>query len=139
MPSPTSCLVLAADPTPAPAEGEGGGGLGMFGQLAPILVIFLIFYLLLLRPQSKERKKREEQVRAVRKHDRVVTNAGLHGTVVALGDTDVVLRLDPDDVRVRVERTALWQVRSKAAGEGDEPEAETAAPDRSKEKGKATG
>jgi preprotein translocase subunit YajC len=138
VPSPTSCLILAADAPAAPAEGEGGGGGSLLGNIAPLIVIGFIFYFLLLRPQSKERRKREEQLKAVKKHDRVVTNAGLHGTVVALGDTDVVLRLDPDDVRVRVERTALWQIRSRA-GEGEQSEAEAPSPDRSKEKGKATG
>jgi preprotein translocase subunit YajC len=139
--TPIACLVLAADPAPAGPEGDGGGGgFGGIGGFLPLILIFLIFYMLLIRPQSKERKKREAELKAVRKHDRIVTNAGLHGTVVSLGETDVVLRLDPDDVRVRVERTALWQIRSRSTEEeAEEAPAPAASPDRSKEKGKTTG
>jgi preprotein translocase subunit YajC len=139
VPTETAILVLAADP--APASPEGSGGFGGMGPFVPMILIFVIFYVLLIRPQSKERKKREEQLRSVRKHDKVVTNGGMHGTVVALNESDVVLRVDDaSNVRIRVERSALWQIRSRAdeAEEGERP-AEAAVVERAKEKGKATG
>jgi preprotein translocase subunit YajC len=135
VPTETAVLVLAADP--APADGGGGGG-GMLSSLAPMLLIFVIFYLLLIRPQTKERKKREEHLKTVRKHDRVVTNGGIHGTVVALNDNDLVLRVDDSaNVRIRVERSALWQIRGRSDEEEDGERPADA--ERSREKGKATG
>jgi preprotein translocase subunit YajC len=136
---PIACLVLAADPAPAGGEGEGGGGApgGLFGSFLPILLIFLIFYFLLIRPQSRERRKREEQLKTVRKHDRVITNAGIHGTVAALGDSYVVLEI-ADDVRIKVERTALWQIKARAGEEDEEAESPAGAA-KEKERGTATG
>jgi preprotein translocase subunit YajC len=77
-------------------------------------LIFAIFYFLVIRPQSKERKKREQTLKGLEKFDRVVTTAGLHGTVVSVSESEVVLKLEPDDVRLRFDRTAVWQVSKKA-------------------------
>jgi len=81
----------------------------MGGMLLPLVIVGLIFYFLVIRPGSKERKKREAQVKALQKHDRVVTNAGIHGTVVALDDDTVTLKVD-DNVRIKFNRQAVWQV-----------------------------
>ncbi len=90
------------------AEDGQGGGLDMFVMIG---MIFLIFWFLVIRPGSKERKAREQAVKALRKHDKVVTNAGIHGTVVILEDENVVLRVDDkNNVRMRFSRAAIWQV-----------------------------
>lgn len=92
--------VLAAD----------GGGLGL---LTPLLLVGLIFYFIVIRPQSRERKQREAQLKALEKHDKVVTNAGIHGVVVALEDDIVTLRIDDkNNVRVRFSRSSIWQVQT---------------------------
>ena len=84
--------------------------------LVPMLLIFVIFYFVLIRPASRERKQREAQISALKKHDRVVTNAGIHGTVVALEDDAVVLRVDDkNNVRVKFSRQAVWQVLQPSA------------------------
>ena len=153
MPDLAFTCVLAAD---APAGGEGGGdggqggspGGGILGSpMMIIVIIFFIFYFLVIRPQSKERKKREEILKQVKKRDKVITTAGIHGTVVTATDTDVVLEV-ADGVRLKFERSAIWQVKSRAEdGEAPaagtdaaaEPESpsEATAPGRGKEKGKA--
>lgn len=90
------------------ADGEQGSALGM---LMPILIVVVIFWLLVFRPASRERKERESQIKALKKHDKVITNAGIHGTVMSLDDESVVLRIDDkNNVRVRFSRAAIWQV-----------------------------
>lgn len=91
--------ILAAD--------QGGAG----SLLIPLLLVGLIFYFIVIRPQSKERKQREAQLKSLKKHDKVVTNAGIHGTVVALEEDVVTLRVDEkSNVRIRFSRSAIWQV-----------------------------
>lgn len=134
----TVALVLAQDtPPPPPAGGEGSGSSGFLSSLPLFVIIFVIFYFLMIRPQSKERRKREELLKSIKKHDRVVTTAGIHGEVVSVSETTVKLEV-ADGVRMEFDRSAVWQVR-KSASEGgsdgtpaaDEPAA------KSKEKGKA--
>jgi preprotein translocase subunit YajC len=82
-----------------------------FGPFVPLLLIFIVFYFVLIRPASKERKAREASVKALKQHDRVITNAGIHGTVVRLEDDAVVLRVDDKtNCRIKFTRTAIWQV-----------------------------
>jgi preprotein translocase subunit YajC len=102
---------------------------GLNEMLIPMLLIFVIFYFILIRPASRERKQREAQIQALKKHDRVVTNAGIHGTVVALEDDAVVLRVDDkNNVRIRFSRQAIWQVL-QASAERPEPSKDEAKED----------
>jgi preprotein translocase subunit YajC len=87
---------------------QDGGGLLSF---LPFIIVFVIFWMLVFRPQSKERKAREEKIKSLKKHDRVVTNAGIYGTVVALDTDTVTLRVDEkNNVRIVFSRAAVWQV-----------------------------
>lgn len=98
---PTIPMLLAADAAP-------GGGLG---PLPILIVVFAIFYFIVIRPGSKDRKKREAQVKALKKHDKVITNGGLHATVAALDADTVTLLVDAkQNVRMRYSRTAIWQI-----------------------------
>jgi preprotein translocase subunit YajC len=118
---PGSPIVLAAEAEPAMAPGGGGGaapGGGMTDMLVIFALIFGIFYFLVIRPQSKEKKKREETLKTLKKHDKVVTTAGLHGVVVSATDDEVVLKVD-ENVRLKFDRAAIWQVRQ--AGEDAAP------------------
>lgn len=99
------------------ADDAGGGMLGMF---APILIVFVIFYLLVFRPASRERKAKEALVKNLKKHDQVITNAGIYGTVVSLDDETVTLRVD-DNVRIRFARAAVWQVTPHGASRPETP------------------
>lgn len=91
------------------AQDEGAAGGPDF--LIMIGLIFLIFWFLVIRPQSKERKEREAAVRDLKKNDKVVTNAGIHGTVVGLEEDAVTLRVDDkNNVRMKFSRAAIWQV-----------------------------
>ena len=101
--------VLAAD---------GGGDL-LGGLLMPAAIVFGIFYFLVIRPQSRERRKREAQVKAIKKHSKIITNAGIYGTVVGMDDETVTLRVDEkNNVRMKFSRAAVWQVLD---GDKNEP------------------
>lgn len=116
-------MLLAADE----AGGASGSG-SMIGTFAPILIVFVIFYMLVFRPASKEKKAKEALVKNLKKHDQVITNAGIHGVVVALDADTVTLRVDDkNNVRIRFARAAIWQVNPEAAKPEGAPQAETPA------------
>ena len=81
-----------------------------FGMLVPMLLIFVIFYFLLIRPQQKRQREQETLLKSIEKGDDVVTAGGLHGKVI--GVTDDVLTLDVgafpgERVRVKVSRSKI--------------------------------
>jgi preprotein translocase subunit YajC len=75
-------------------------------MLFPFAMMFLIFYVIVFRPQAKARKAHEAMLKNLKKHDTVVTSGGLIGTVVNVKPDTVTLRVD-ENVRVEVERSAI--------------------------------
>ena len=99
--------------TPAYAQAAGGGGAaGGLVSLVPILLIFVIMYMLMIRPQQKKMKAHKAMVDALRRGDQVVTSGGLIGKVVKVSDNEVEVELAPN-VKVRVGRGTSSQVISK--------------------------
>lgn len=78
----------------------------VLAQFLPLIIIFLIFYLLIIRPQRIKEKRHQEMLRNLKKGDQVVTNGGLHGTIVGVQDDLVVLRI-AENVKVEVSRSAI--------------------------------
>jgi preprotein translocase subunit YajC len=104
-----------------PAAGSPLGGLEMF---VPLILIFVVFYFLLIRPQQRKMKAHRALVAGVRRGDRVVTQGGILGTVTkVLGDTEVLVEI-AEGVRVRVMKHTLTDVLSRTEARG----AEAAAP-----------
>lgn len=96
--------------SPAPSAGPN-----MFVLLGGVL---LIFYFLAWRPQAKERKKREGMLASMKKGDRVMTSSGIHGTVAALSEKDVTIKVDEKTgTRIRFARSAVQNILG-----GDEAE-----------------
>ena len=85
---------------------------GPLAMLVPFAVMFLIFYMLVFRPQSKARKEHEQMVKHLKKNDTVVTNGGIFGTVVNVKPETLTLRID-DNVRVEVEASAITRLVKK--------------------------
>lgn len=108
--------------TPAYAQGAAaaGGGTDMLVSLAPFLLIFVVMYFLILRPQQKRAKAHQEMVNALRRGDVVVTAGGLVGKVVRVVDDSEVEIQIADNVKVRQMRTQISLVRSKAEPAKDE-------------------
>ncbi len=84
---------------------------GMSSMLPMLLMMGLVFYFLLIRPQSKEKKRRAEMLSAVKKNDRVVTIGGIHGTVVNVKDDEITLKVDEsNNTKITFSRSAVQQV-----------------------------
>jgi preprotein translocase subunit YajC len=98
------------------AQGAGAGGGGFLGGLEgllPIVLIFVVFYFLLIRPQQKRAKQHREMLSSIRRGDRVITGGGLYGTVTkVVSDAEVVVQI-AEAVKVRVARGTIAEVVSK--------------------------
>ena len=109
--------------TPAFAQGlfgGAGGDGGMLMSLLPFVLIFVIMYFLILRPQQKRVKQHQEMVKNVRRGDTVVTNGGLIGKVTKVIDDDQIEIEIADDVRIRQMRQMITDVRAKGEPVKDE-------------------
>jgi preprotein translocase subunit YajC len=93
-------------------SGAGEGG-GMVMQLLPFILIFVIMYFLILRPQQKRVKTHQELVKNVRRGDTVVTNGGLVGKITKVVDDEQIEIEIADDVRIRQIRSMITDVRAK--------------------------
>ncbi len=88
------------------------GGLGGFGMLIPLLLIFLVFYFFIIRPQKKREKERQAMITAVRKHDRIVTAGGIHGTITSVDESSVLVEV-ATNVKLRIDKTGIGTVTPK--------------------------
>ena len=96
----------------APGDSVGGGGIGTIGAVLPFVLIFVLFYFLLLRPQQQRQKSQKQMLSALKKGDHVVTTGGMIGTVVAL-TKDVATLQVAEKVRIKVLRDSITEVRGE--------------------------
>ena len=86
--------------------GAEPAGPGPLVQFLPLILIFVVFYFLLIRPQQQKAKAHRQLLADLKRNDEVVTAGGLHGRILELGETVVTLEL-AQNVRVRVERSKI--------------------------------
>ena len=102
--------------TPAFAQAASGGGSGgaeMLMQMAPFAIILVIMYFLIIRPQQRRAKETQDMLGAIRRGDTVVTTGGIIGKVTKVTDaTEVEVEIAPN-VRVRIVRSMIADVRAK--------------------------
>ena len=82
-------------------------------QIVPFVLIFVIMYFLMIRPQQKRQKEHQEMIKNVRRGDQVVMSGGLIGKVSKVSDDNELELEIADNVKVRVSRSAIADVRSK--------------------------
>ena len=100
-------------PAYAQAAGATAGPQDMLIQFAPFVVIFAIMYFLILRPQQRRAKEQRTMIQGARRGDTIVTSGGLIGKVTkATDDSEVEVEIAPN-VRVRVARSGISEVRAK--------------------------
>jgi len=87
-----------------------GGPLGWLAGLAPILLIFAVFYFLLIMPQQRRQKKWQEMLGQLKTGDSVVTSGGLRGAIFAMKDDAVTLRVPPDNLKLEVSKSSIVSV-----------------------------
>ena len=121
------------------AQAGGAGDGGFILSLLPLILIFVVFYFLLIRPQQKRMKDHREMLGAIRRGDRVVTGGGIIGQVVKAGDDELTVEIG-EGMRVKVVRSTVTSViargepvrsgrrtgRGKAAAKEEAPKEEPA-------------
>jgi len=107
---------MLISPAYAQAAGGAGGGLEAF---LPLILIFIVFYFLMIRPQQKRAKEHKAMLEAVRRGDNIVTSGGIIGKVTKVEDTEVSVEITKEVV-VKVRREMIAQVISKTEPAKDE-------------------
>jgi preprotein translocase subunit YajC len=82
-------------------------------NLMPVILIFVIFYFLLLRPQKKAQDQHKKMINSLKKNDEVITSGGIHGTIVNVKDHTVILKVD-DNVKVEIQKNAIATMKRKS-------------------------
>ena len=101
-----SLLAQAAGPSPA--------GPNPFASFVPIILIFVIMYFLLFRPQMKRQKEQARLVSALKTGDRVVTGSGIHGLISNVKERTVILKI-ADNVKIEIEKSAIVTIATAEA------------------------
>jgi len=88
-------------------------------NLFPLILIFVIFYFLLIRPQKTKEKEHQKLLNSLSKNDEIVTSSGIYGTIVNVKDKTVILRID-DNVKIELEKSCIAYIKNpqKAANQG---------------------
>jgi preprotein translocase subunit YajC len=100
----THLFLLAGDPS------QGGG----FESLFFLVALFLVFYLFIIRPQSKRQKETQKKVNEIKKGDKVITSGGVIATVNTIDESSVLCEVDKD-VKIRFLKTAIVDVNPEKA------------------------
>jgi len=98
---------------PAPDAGGQSGAAGGLMQFFPLILIFVIFYFLIIRPQQKRAKDQREMLSNLKKGDKIVTTGGIYGLIDSLTDKTVTVKI-AENVKIRVERAAVARLRAGA-------------------------
>jgi|SRR5262245_60248218 len=86
----------------------GGSSLGMF---LPMIIVMGIFYVMLILPQQRQRKKTQAMLAALKNGDKVITSSGIYGTVSGIDGDTIILKI-ADQVKIRIARSAIAQVEA---------------------------
>ncbi len=98
----------------SPADGDQPNPIA---SLLPFALMFLVLYLLLLRPQMKKQKNQQRMVDELEKNDEIVTSGGIHGTILNIKDDILVVKI-ADNVKIEVSRAAVSRVKNKEDADG---------------------
>jgi preprotein translocase subunit YajC len=100
-------ILLAQTQTGSPsAPASPGGGFNLF---VPLIFLVVIFYFILIRPQSQRQKEQQRLIGALKTGDRVVTNSGIHGLISNVKDSTVIVKV-ADNVKIEMEKSAIATV-----------------------------
>ena len=93
----------------ADAAGEAAAGGGLLGLFLPFLIVGVLFYFMIIRPQQKQQKERKSMLDGLKKGDRIVTVGGIYGEITALKEDYVTLKV-ADKVEIKVSRSGVGHV-----------------------------
>src|ERR1700751_3122563 len=95
---PSSVILLQTAPAP---------GSSMIGGILPIVLMVAIFYFLVFMPMRRQQKNTKEMIKALQNGQTVLTSGGIIGTIVAVNDDTLILRIKPDNLKIQVSRNAV--------------------------------
>jgi preprotein translocase subunit YajC len=101
---------------PQAALAQAAGGSGAWGSFLPLMLIFVFFYLFLIRPQQKKAKEHQKSLNVLKKGDKVITSGGIYATVNAVRDNVLDIKI-ADGVNVQIAKQSIATVITKEAEE----------------------
>ncbi len=103
-------LFFLAQPAYALGGSGGQGEANPIAQLLPFILMFVVLYFLILRPQIKKQKSQQKMIDDLTKGDKIVTSGGIHGVITTMKDDVITVKI-ADNVRVEMSRSAVSRVR----------------------------
>jgi preprotein translocase subunit YajC len=103
-------MAYAMGPTPQAGAGQGGAG-GLFTSLIPLILIFVIFYFLLIRPQQKKAKEHKTMIENLKKGDKIVTSGGIYGVIEAVGTNTITIKI-AENTKVKIGKAYVAVLRA---------------------------
>jgi preprotein translocase subunit YajC len=94
-------------------QAGGAGGFGSFSSFIPLVLIIVVFYFFMIRPQVKKQKDQKKYVEELKKGDKVITTAGIHGKIVDVADTTFLIETEGGH-KIRFEKSSISLEASRA-------------------------
>lgn len=105
----THLFLLAQAASPAPEASPASA----LGGIIPLIFIFVIFYFLMIRPQTKRQKEHQALISSLKTGDKVITNSGIHGIIANVKDRTVIVKV-ADNVKLEFDRAAVATVEKSS-------------------------
>ncbi len=100
-------VVYAMGSAPSDTGGaEQGSGAALFSSLLPLILIFVIFYFLLIRPQAKRAKEHKKFLENLKKGDKIITGGGIYGVIESIDQNTAVVKI-AENVKIKVSRNTI--------------------------------
>ncbi len=87
-------------------------GSSLFGGILPVILMIAIFYFLVFMPMRRQQKNQKQMLKTLENGQTVLTSGGIIGTIVAVNDDTLILRIKPDNLKIQVARSAVTSVVS---------------------------
>ncbi len=103
-------IAYAMGPTPDAGAGQAGAG-GLIASLIPLVLIFVVFYFLLIRPQQKRAKEHKTMIENLKKGDKIITSGGMYGVIEAVGTNTITIKV-AENTRVKIGKAYVAVMRA---------------------------
>ena len=97
----------------AMAQGAGGGSGDLLSAILPLVLIFVVFWFLLIRPQQKRQKEHQAKLSNIRRGDRIITGGGIYGQVAKITEDNELMVEVAEGVRLKIARATVMDVVTK--------------------------